>query len=418
MRYLIVGNGAAGNAAAAAIRARDPAGEVLILSDEPDPAYYRPLIPELIEDGSGQDSLFRDELTRPQGAEVRLGVRVTDLKTREKSLSLDSGESLSYDRLLLATGSAAVRLNLPGLEGPGVFGLRTISDARALRAAAQEARQAVVLGGGRVGMKAALALRERGLTVALVEKLNRIVPLQFDQTAGQILGRAVEAQGIELNLEQSAREVEREGGRVRGVVLADGRRLAADLIVVAVGVQPNLDLARAAGLKVDQGLVVDEDLKTSAPDVFAAGDVVETTEVVSGKRVVSGTWTNAVEMGRMAGENMAGGKAVYPGAWAVLNSLELAGVPTVSVGLVQPPDKDGYEVLTARRGETYRKLVLKEGRLVGALLVGEVEGAGVLTGLIKRRAEVGPEVEALMARRPSYAPWLKWEGPEAEAFQG
>lgn len=409
MRYLIIGHGAAGWAAARAIRSQDPGGEVVILTAESHPPYFRPLIPALIDHGPGLDSINREEATLPQGVEVRLSAPVAAIDPGDHGLTLADGQTLPYDRLLIATGGSALPLAVPGADGPGVHLLRTIDDAEAIGQAARRAKRAVVVGGGRVGMKSAVALRRLGLEVSVVEQLPRIVPLQLDDAAAEIVGRTVEAMGIDLVLGRTVTWVERDNDRVTGVGLDDGRTIAADLVVVAIGVRPNADLARAAGIEVNRGVVVDQYLRTSAPDVYAAGDVAETTDLVTGRRMVSGSWTNAAEMGRLAGRNMAGEEAVFPGAWGVLNSLQLAGVPTTAVGLIDPPPGEGYRVLATRRGEAYRKLVLKEGRLKGALLVGNIDGAGVYTWLIKRKVDVGPLLEDLMTSRPSYAPWIARE---------
>jgi len=406
MRYVIIGNGAAGHAAAKTIRVRDPAGQTLVISDAVNQAYHRPLIPTLIEGVMSKESLYREDLPAPEGVEVRLGVRVETIDPKAKRLSLQNRETLSYDRLLLATGSSAIRLPIDGLEGPNVHVLRTIRNAEAIKVSAEKAKQAVVIGGGRVGMKAAFALRHLGIKVSVVERLGRVVPLQFDDTAAEIMKGAVEAHGIQLFLGRTLREVERGDLGVQAMVLDDGGRLETDLVILAVGVKPNVDLARTAGLKINQGVLVNEHLQTSDPHIFAAGDVVETADVVTGKSIVSGLWTNAVEMGRIAGENMAGGKAQYSGAFAVLNSFELANIPTISVGLIDPPEKEGYELHSSRRGTSYRKLILRQGVLMGAVLVGEIEGAGVYTGLIRGKKNVAQHLQSLLAPRPSYAPWL------------
>jgi len=417
MRYVIIGNGPAGHAAAKTIRVRDPAGQTLVISDAVNQAYHRPLIPTLIEGVMSKESLYREELPAPEGVEVRLGVRVEAIDPKAKRLSLQNEETLSYDRLLLATGSSAIRLPIDGLKGPNVHVLRTIRNAEAIKVSAEKAKQAVVIGGGRVGMKAAFALHHLGMKVSVVERLGRVVPLQFDDTAAEIMKGAVEAHGIQLFLGRTVREVERGDLGVQAVVLDDGGRLETDLVIVAVGVQPNVDLAQSAGLKINQGVLVNEYLQTSDPDIFAAGDVVETADVVTGESIVSGLWTNAVEMGRIAGENMAGGKAQYPGAFGVLNSFELANIPTISVGLIDPPEKEGYEVHSSRRGDSYRKLVFRQGVLMGAVLVGKIEGAGVYTGLIKGKKNVGQHLKALLAPRPSYAPWLRREAAELVTYQ-
>jgi len=409
MRYVIIGNGAAGHAAAQTIRVRDPAGQILVISDAVNQAYHRPLIPTVIEGVMSKESLYREYLPAPEGVGVRLGVRVEAIDPKAKMLSLPNKETVSYDRLLLATGSSATRLPIAGLEGLNVHVLRTIRNAEAIKISAEKAEKAVVIGGGRVGMKAAFALHHLGIKVSVVERLGRIVPLQFDETAAEIIRGAVESRGIKLFLGKTVGEVERGDLGVQVVVLDDGTRLETDLVIVAVGVQPNLDLARTAELKINQGVLVNEYLQTSDPDIFAAGDVVETVDVVTGESIVSGLWTNAVEMGRMAGENMAGGKAQYVGALAVLNSFELVNIPTISVGLIDPPEQEGYEVHYCRRKDSYRKLVFKQGVLMGAILVGEIEGAGVYTGLIKRKINVEHHLKTLLAPRPSYAPWLRRE---------
>ncbi|MFQ6057791.1 MAG: NAD(P)/FAD-dependent oxidoreductase [Anaerolineae bacterium] len=415
MRYVIIGNGAAGNAAAEAIRWHDTQGQITIVSDEPHPAYYRPLLPFLIEEAPEAENLFRDELHRPPDVEVLLGCRAQAIEVEEKRVLLDDGRQLPYDRLLIATGARPFRPRIPGLEGPGVFTVRFIDDAKAIAAAASEAKRAVIIGGGRIGSKCALALRHRGLQVTVVELLDRIVPLQFDETAAAIFQDAMEAQGVELILGHTERQVLREDGQVKGVELDDGRRLEADFILVTTGVRANTELARGAGLDVDGGVLVDSQLRTSGPDIYAAGDVVQTVDVVTGEPVVSGIWTNAVAMGHVAGENMAGGHREYPGAFGLLNAMELAGVPVISVGVISPPN-EGYEVYATRRDGTYRKLVFHGDRLVGAIFVGDIEGAGVYTALIREQADVGPFKEDLTRRGFGYAHFLRVQSPLTDVY--
>lgn len=385
MRYAIVGNGAAGWTAAQTLKNLDPEGEIIIFSDEPYRPYYRPLITNFVEEGTARN-LFMPVEDGP-GPAIRqyLSQRLVGLEPQAKRLLGEDGQTWDYDRLLLATGASPVIPELPGWPGPGTFGLRTLADAEALAQAAREARQAVVLGAGRVGLKAAQALKSLGLAVTLVELENRLASMQFDETAGEILAEALMAAGFRLFLGETLTAVDRKGDRVVGITLTSGRTLPTDLVVAALGVRPNIELAQKAGLAVNRGILVDEFLRTSDPNIYAAGDVAETTEFLTGQRLVSGLWTNAVEMGRIAGSNMAGASLTYPGAWAVLNSLEVAGIPTAAVGLTLPPPGDDYLVWQSRRGNTYRKLVFKGKVLVGALLVGDLEGVGVYTGLIRKK---------------------------------
>ena len=406
MRYVIIGNGAAGNAAAAAIRALNPVGEVLIFTDEPQPAYYRPLITNLIEEGLSQDIFFQKELASPSEVELQLGKRIVGLDAGLKQITLQDGKTCAYDRLLLATGASAILPDIPGWPGPGTYVLRTLTDAQALAQAAREAKNAVVIGAGRVGLKAALALRHRGLEVTLVEQGAHLAPMQFDEVAGEILGQTLEAEGIRLIFGQTVTAVRRAGDRITGAALADGRVLEAEMVVAAVGVRANVELARKAGLAVNLGILVNRWLRTSAPDIYAAGDVVETTDIVTSQSLVSGLWTNAVEMGRIAGSNMTGAAIEYPGAFAVLNSLEVARIPTVAIGITNLPLGGEYQVYQSRRGNNYRKLVFQEEILVGALLVGDIEGAGVYAGFIRGKAKIRKIGDELDHPRSSLASWL------------
>jgi nitrite reductase (NADH) large subunit len=416
MRYLIIGNSAAGNAAAAAIRRFDRGGEVLILSAESHPSYYRPLIPHLIDGTKRGDDLLRDPLRTPPDVTVRLNCQVTAVDPVAKAVILTDGEGLGYDRLLLATGSTPIKPAITGLDGPGVFTLRTWDDALVIRRAAKEGQQAVILGGGRVGMKSAFALRALGLEVTVIELLGRIVPQQLDDVGASIFAGFIEKAGIRLRLGQTFREVIHERGKLAGVVLDDGTRLAADLIVVATGVRANVELAQAASLAVGQGVQVDEGMRTSVPGVYAAGDVVETTDAVTGQPIVSGIWTSAVGMGACAGENMAGGQRRFAAAFSLLNAMELGGLPVISVGLIHPPEEDGYQVYAVRRGDTYRKLVLKERRLVGLILINEIERAGVYQTLIREHADVTSFRDKLLSPRFHYGHFVSHPPQEVDRF--
>jgi len=407
MRYIIIGNSAAGNAAACSIRDRDRSGDVLILSDEPYESYYRPLMPFYLDDRVGFSGLFRDPATVPQGIEVRLGVRVARIDVGRKLISTNRGENLSYDRLLIATGGTAIRPAFCGAEDDGVYVLRSMADATAIKEAAEQSERAIVIGGGRVGTKAAMALNRRGVAVTVVEQGDRIVPLQFDRHAAGILTEALQDQGISVILRNSVSRVETRKGSVKGVTLRDGSTVHGSFIVAAVGIRPNSELAREANIAVMSGIVVDHRLRTTAPDVYAAGDVAETTDLVTSESIVPASWTSAVEMGRIAGSNMAGGQQDYPGTLDVLNSFVLAGIPTVSVGVIQPPQGRDYHIAVQTRGQSYRKLVRKGGRLVGALMVGDIEAAGLCTSLIKRGEQItGSLLEHLLAGRAGHAAWV------------
>ena len=404
MRYIIIGNSAAGNSAATAIRAGDPLGHVIIFSHETYSSYYRPVMPQFIDDRITLDTVFRDAASQPSGVDLRLGSRVEGIDISKKTVHVANQKAAEFDKLLIATGTSAVKPAIPGLEGAGVYVLRDLDDAKAIKASAQKANHAVIIGGGRVGMKAAMALRRRGLHVTVVEQGSRLVPFQFDDVASEIVGQAIEKQGIRVLLNRTVVRIARLNDLPRSVVLSDGTSLEPDFIVVAVGIRPNTELAQGCALDVRRGIVVDKRLRTGHEHVFAAGDVMETTNLVTGEpSILPGTWTNAVETGRIAGTNMVRTKAEFPGAMSVFNSFVLAGVPTASIGEIMPPPENGYQVHARRKGAVYRKLVLKDDRLVGTIMIGNVEGAGLFTTLIRKQVPIGSSLDALMSDRPPHA---------------
>lgn len=406
MRTVIIGASAAGMAAAEAIRKRDPTAEIVMLSDEAHPPYYRPLIPYLIYKEKTGDEIVREPRLTPQNLDLRLNSRATSLDPAKHTLTLADDSAMTYDHLLLATGASPICPKIEGLDGPGVFTLRRWEDALGIAKAARVARSAVILGAGRIGMKSAFALRHLDLKVTVVELLDRIVPQQLDAESAAIFAGAVKNAGIETILGHTLKKVNHRGNKVSSALLDDGRELKADLVVVGVGVRANLELAASGGLRAHHGLLVDDHLRTSDAHIFAAGDVVETKDIISGNSFVSGIWTNAAKMGRIAGDNMAGGNSTYEGAFSLLNAMELSGLPVVSVGDVQALPGDGVEIFAERRGQTYRKLVFRGDRLIGLILVGQIERAGVYQTLIREKANVSALRRELLGSRFHYGHYI------------
>jgi NAD(P)H-nitrite reductase large subunit len=324
----------------------------------------------------------------PNNLDLRLNARATHLNPGKHTVTVEEGVDLFYDRLLIATGASPIRPEIPGLDGHDVFVLRTWEDALGIAKCAASANNAVILGAGRIGMKASFALRHLGMEVTVVELLNRIVPQQLDAEAATIFAETVAGAGIRTVLGHTLKSVNYKGGKVTSVTLDDGRELKAGLVIVGVGVRANLDLAVEGGLHANRGLLVDEKMCTSEAHIFAAGDVVETRDIVSGASIVSGIWTNAASMGRVAGDNMAGGCTTYAGGFGLLNAMELGGLPVVSVGEIQAEPSDEVEIYTERRGKAYRKLVFRGNRLIGLILVGKIERAGLYQTLIREKADV------------------------------
>lgn len=312
MRYVIIGGSVAGISAAKAVRENDPAADIVVISGEKSKPYYRPMIPLVVEGKKSEvDIAYPEDPLTTINARTVFG-SAQEVNTRSKEVLLASGERISYDKLLLATGGAPFIPTIDGLKGEGVFVLRTVDDAVRIRDAAGRARSAVVIGGGLVGIKAATALRFREaaggtpLEVTVVEMLPQILNQRLDTKGAEMVRNALVAQGIAIMTRESVKGIARDKQSKIVVNLTSGRAITTDMIVVAAGVKPNIACLKGTGINTSRGVLVNELLQTNVADVFAAGDVVEGRELLSGERVVSGLWGNAREMGRVAGMNMAG----------------------------------------------------------------------------------------------------------------
>lgn len=385
MRFVIIGNSAAGVAAVETLRRLGGyQHSITVVSDEPTGAYSRCLLPDLVAGKSTEYSirLRPAEFYRRLEVELLAGVAAVEVRPGEKRLVLQDGRELAYDRLLVATGAGPVLPAVPGIEAEEVFTLRTLRDARRLSALIPRVSGAVVVGGGLVGLKAALALKQAGLArVTVVVTSPRLLIRQLDERAAAMVERELLNAGINFIYNARVKAfVAGPQGRLTGVELEDGRELPAGLAVVAKGVRPNSGLVAKAGGKVGQGIVVDGNMRTSLEDIYAAGDCIQVTDRLTGQKVNSALWTLAFEQGRCAAANMLGMVRPYPAPLTRLNSARFGGVDVVSVG-----NLEGEEVLAQYDPlcHTYRRLVFDGERLVGFILAGKVDGAGVYTALVK-----------------------------------
>lgn len=386
MRYVIIGGSIAGIAAARSIRANDPAGEIILVSDEKSKPYYRPMIPFLIEK-EDIDVTFIEDPVETYRLTAVFG-RAQDIDTKNKEVLLSSGEKLVFDRLLIATGSSPVIPQIKGITGEGAFTLRTIDDALAIRKYAAGKKEAVILGGGFVGIKAAVALKHAGLKVTVIEKLNQILPQRLDARGAQIIEGIIRESGISVITNQITSELVRTAGSVKSVRLASGGSVNAGMVVIATGVKPNIAFLKNTGIKTSKGILINENLVTSLTDIYAAGDVVEYIDIVTRQPAVSALWTNAEEMGKYAGKNMTGANIKYRGFLSTLNITEIFDVPFMSAGNIEPDSKD-FEVVVEDNIDSYRKLIFKGDVLSGIILIGNITNAGIYTNLIRKGFPMG-----------------------------
>lgn len=305
--YAVLGGGLAGGWAVSGIRERDPRGSIALFSAENDLPYDRPpLSKQLWKGDTTLDKIYVQprEYYAQNHVVVKLGTRIAALDRREHRLRDESGGEYRYGKLLLATGGAPRRLPLPGGDLPGICYYRTAEDYRTLREAAQAGRSALVIGGGFIGSEMAAALTIAGLRVTMLFPERYLVSRVFPESLGLALNAAYRGKGVELVAEDAPTAIETANGAYR-VRTRAGRSLAADLVVVGIGIAPNVELARAAGLEVGNGIVVNERLQTSDPDIFAAGDNAFFPEAILGPRRIE-HWDNAVSQGKHAGRNLAG----------------------------------------------------------------------------------------------------------------
>lgn len=391
MRYVIVGNGGAGLRAAQTLRKHDPQGEITVVDREPLPCYYRMRLPDYISGWRDRDSVFvvRDDFYAENGIRFLGGRTVVEVRAGEKTMLLESGEALPYDRLLLACGARPRKLDVPGGELDGVVYLRTLEQAEDIIRRGKEADSAVALGGGLLGVEMARAFNEMGLRTRYLIREDRFWPQMLDAEGSRLVERVLESKGIELLKEEGIEEVIGEEGRMKAVRTTSGRELPAGLLGVAIGVVSNLEFLEGSGLETDRGILVDDRLRSNLPDIYAAGDAAQALDRSSGEHRIVTSWLNAQRQGEIAAVNMSGGEAVLEGV-VPYNVIVIYGLPVACIGLDLPPENEEYEVLTGDypRDGKYRKLVLREGILVGATFIGEIGEARAAEELIRRGVDL------------------------------
>ena len=380
--YLIIGNGVAGNAAAENIRKHDPEGKIVIFSQESRPFYYVPALPEYLagEKAADQITLHPQSWYDQRHIDLYLNTRVTKGDAAQKFVETDQGKRFPYDQLLLATGGKAFIPPMQGADSPGVFTLKTLADADRIKQAAAGAQTVVLIGGGLLGLEAGNGLRKLGLKVIVVEFFPRLLPRQMDAAGAAILARQLEDMGFTFYLGAKTQAIA-SGPDGLTVNLESGEKLKGDLVLISAGVRPDLSLAQALGLEIDKAVKVDDSMKTSRDGIYAAGDLIEH------RGRFYGIWPAAMEQGAVAGAAMAGHMAKYEGTLPS-NVLKVAGIDLMAAGDI---DADGKLTAIVHQNEaqkTYRKLVLQDNLLVGAILLGDIRGSAEIQAAISKKTDV------------------------------
>ncbi len=393
MKAIILGNGVAGTMTARTLRELDLSAEIMIISQERYPYYPRPNLIDFLAGDLPLERIFAfpADWAAKQRIEIQLGKEVTGLNPARMAVEVDRKEWVQGDKIVLATGASPLLPGIPGIDRKGVFSLRTLDDALSLLEFLARGPEVVILGGGLLGLEIGRAILKRGLKqVTVVEYFNRLLPRQLDEIGARLLQSQLEKMGLRFLLGKEAVEISGQE-TVSQVKFKDGSSLSAGAVVIASGIKPRLELASTAELAVNRGVLVDDYLQTSQPGIYAAGDVSEH------RGRIYGLIPAAFDQARVVAYNLAGQIKKYEGT-VPANTLKVAGIFLTSAGQILP-EGEGIEVLTRLDEEhgLYKKLVLKDGQLVGAIWLGSKKGSVEITRLVQARKNPGPYKSDLLA---------------------
>ncbi len=392
MDYVIIGNSAGAIGCVEGIRKLDIEGKITLISSEPYHTYSRPLISYLIYGKTDEERMkYRsDSFYEDNAVEAKLGVTVTKIDKDKKIVETDTGETIPYGKLLIATGSNPFIPPMEGLEKvKDKFTFMTLDSAKALSEALSPEKKALIVGAGLIGLKCAEGICGKVKKITVVDLADRILPSILDEKGSEIMRRHIEKSGVEFILSDSVKEF--DVGRAR---LNSGKVLEFDILVIAVGVRPAVDLAKDAGIEVNRGIVTDERCMTSEKDIYAAGDCTESTDITTGQKKIMALLPNAYMQGETAGRNMAGDTSALYDKGIPMNAIGFFGLHMISAG-----SYDGEEYVEAGE-ERYKKLIVKDGLLKGYIIIGDVRRGGIYTSLIREQTPLDSVDFELIKKSP------------------
>ncbi len=399
MHHVILGAGPAGVIAAETLRKHAPTDTITMVGDESEPPYSRMAIPYLLMGNVGERGTYlRKGLTHFDDLKIKMvHARASALDSAAKTVTLDNGSTLTFDRLLIATGSHPIRPPIPGMDLPGIHPCWTMEDARAIQKLATKGARVLQMGAGFIGCIIMEALAARGVKLSVVEMGDRMVPRMMGPTAGGMIKDWCAAKGVQVFTGTRVEAIEKgTGDAALKVKLSNGQSMDVDLVISATGVRPAIGFLEKSGVKCLLGVLTDEHLQTNVPGIYAAGDCAEAFDKVSNKTIVSAIQPNAAEQARVAALNMLGRRTALKGVTQI-NVLDTLGMVSTSFGEWQGVPGGEHVELTDSAGGRHLSLQFKDDVLVGCNSVGWTDHVGVMRGLVEGQIHLGAWKDTLKA---------------------
>jgi NAD(P)H-nitrite reductase large subunit len=402
MKIVIIGNGPSGVKAAETIRKFDDKSEIILISEEKHSFYFRRNLPWFIAGRFPEEKLIakKHEFYLKNNINQVLGKTVEKIFVMEKEILLSSGEKIKYDRLLIASGAVPIAGGWKNLNLKGIFTLRALDDAKAIKEYMGKAEEAVIIGGGLLGLNMAEVFSEKGLKAHILQRGSRLSPQMFDFEVSNFIKSKLEEKNVEVNFNEELIEIKGKNGAVSEVETSKGRRISCQLLIVAIGVTPAIKFLKETEVKTDKGVLTNEYMETSVQSVYAAGDVAQVYNPIKNQYLTYTSWASALEQGEIAGFNIVNqNKKSYLGV--PLNTEFIFGIPVTSIGSPNPPDESKYKFLIKNELDKglYLKLVLDNKKIIGGLLVGKAEKADLIKELIKQQVNITGYEEDLLEEK-------------------
>ncbi len=394
VKYLIVGNGPAGINCAQRIRNLDKSGSIIIVTDEIYPFYYKPRLPEVLCNEVSLEKIYmrKPEWYKSNNIQVKYNTSAVEIYASSKAVKTSGGESIPYNKLLLACGGSPFIPNMPGTNKSNIHTFRTASDVKIIAAQIKDKKEVTIIGGGLLALEVGYSIIKLGLKVTVVELIPRLLPRQLDEEGAVVLKRQLEDKGFLFQLGHQVEKVV-DCNDIQRVVLNNKEEILSGYILVCAGIRSQTELAKNSGIEVNRGIIVDEYMRTSINDLWAAGDAAE----YMGK--IWGLWTVAMLQGDIAGMNMAGNEHPYI---EQLNTtkLKVTGIDLISAGII---DDTNYERVTFKEDSVYRKLVISKGKAVGCILLGDITNDKNLLRCVSEGLNIENHKENIL--KPSFNDW-------------